>query len=147
MKTVVACPLEGAQLEAIKHWAKTYPTALGPVDFIHIVERKVYPADLMLAVETPTPEEFKVLRETIIDYLRHQLVASLPAELRGSSKVTVLLANDTAEELAHYLKEEKARMVVVGTRGLKGFAGLFTSSFAQHMLRNAPCDVLVLRPR
>jgi len=74
------------------------------------------------------------------------LVAALPAELRGASKVTVLLANDPAEELAHYLKQEKAHLVVVGTRGLKGFAGLFTSSFAQHMLRNAPCDVLVLRP-
>lgn len=147
MKTVVACPLEGPEIEAIKHWAKSHPVTQGPVDFVHIVERVVYPADLMIAVESPSTEEFKVLRETISDYLRHQLVAALPAELRGSSKVTVLLANDTAEEMSHYLRTEKVSMVVVGTRGLKGFAGLFTSSFAQHMMRNAPCDVLVLRPR
>lgn len=147
MKTVVACPLEGAQLEAIKHWARAHTVEQGPVDFVHIVERIVYPAELMVAVESPTPEAFKVLRETFGDYLRHQLVAALPAELRGVSTVTVLLANDPAEEMAHYLKTEKARLLVVGTRGLKGFSGLFKSSFAQHMLRNSPCDVLILRPR
>src|SRR5690606_23448009 len=147
MKTVVACSLEGPTLNSIKHWLKSYDVKHGPVEFVHIIRRIIYPADLMVAQESPSPEQFKVYRETFGEHLRAELFPHLPQELRGVSKVTVLLANDEDEEMVHHLKSEKAKLLVVGTRGLKGFAGLFSSSFALKMLKTAPCDVLVLRPR
>ncbi len=146
MKTVVACPIEASALEPIKHWLRARRPEEGPVDFVHIIRRVVYAADLMVAVESPTPEQFKLLKEALSEYLRHQLFPCLPQENRGTSQVHVVLALDEAEEMVHYLKTQKAALVVVSTRDLKGFKGLFTSSFAQRMLKEAPCNALILRP-
>lgn len=147
MKTLIATPLEGTCLDSIKHWLKTYDPNRGPVEFVHIIQRVLYPVDLMGVQESPTQEQFKMYRETFSEHLRHQLFPSLPDAVRASSKVTVLLANDEEEEMVHHIKESGAKLLVVGTRNLKGFAGLFASSFAQKMLKRAPCDVLILRPR
>ncbi|MBY0515749.1 MAG: universal stress protein [Bacteriovoracaceae bacterium] len=147
MKTVVACPLEGPSLNAIKHWLKSYQVTQGPIDFVHIVRRVVYPSDMMTVQETPTPEQFKVYKETFAEHLRTQLFSLLPQELRGSSTVSILLSAFEEEEMIEHLKHQKAHLCVVGTRDLKGFQGLFTSSFAAKMMKSAPCDVLILRPR
>jgi nucleotide-binding universal stress UspA family protein len=145
MKTVIATALE--DLASIKHWLRLRPEDAGPVDFVHIVRRSVYATDFMQVTESPTPEQFGLWRETFAEHLRTQLFSCLPATARGSSTVHILLANDEAEEMVNYLVENKAKLLVVGTRGLKGLSHLFTSSFAQKMLREAPCDLLVLRPR
>lgn len=146
MKTIVACPLEGPNLESIKNWLKHRPLQEGPIDFVHIIKRVVYGTDLMQVVETPTPEQFRVFREAFAESLRHILFPLIPIEIRGSCEVHILLANDEYEEMVAYAQKHNPKLLVVGTRGLKGFKGLFTSSFATSMLKTAPCDVLILRP-
>lgn len=146
MKTVVACPLEGPTLESIKHWLKTRHVDEGPVDFVHVVSRIVYAADLMVVREYPTPEEFKVMKESFSEFIRRELFSCLPQDVRGVSQVHILLAQDEGEEMVEYLKRTKASLLVVGTRGIKGIQGLFTSSFATKMMKEAPCNLLVLRP-
>lgn len=146
MKTVVACPLEGPTLESIKHWLKSRHVDEGPVDFVHIVNRVVYAADLMVVREYPTPEQFGVMKESFSEFIRKELFSCLPQEVRGASQVHIVLAQDEGEEMVHYLKQHKANLLVVGTRGIKGFQGLFTSSFATKMMKEAPCNLLVLRP-
>ncbi len=146
MKTVVACPLEGPTLESIKHWLKARHVDEGPIDFVHIVNRIVYAEDLMVAREYPTPEQFSAMRESFSEFIRKEVFTCLPQEVRGVSQVHVLLALDEGEEMVHYLKQSNAQLLVVGTRGIKGFKGLFTSSFATKMMKEAPCNLLVLRP-
>ena len=53
----------------------------------------------------------------------------------------------TTERMAEYAKEINAGLIVVATRNKRGFSGLFLSSFADRILKLAPCDVLVLRPK
>ncbi len=146
MKTVVACPLEGPTLASVKHWLQTRPMEDGPIDFVHVIQRSVYGADFMQVVESPTPEQFHVFRAAFSENIRAQLFPSIPADIRGASQVHILLANDEAEEMIHYLKENKTKLLVVGTRGIHGIAGMFTSSFATKMMKEAPCNLLVLRP-
>jgi len=144
MKTVIATPLD--DLKSIQHWLRQRPEQAGPVAFVHIIRRTVYGTDSLDIVQSPTDEQFRLMRETFSEHLRRELLPCMPQSLRGGSTVQILLANDEAEEMVNYLKEHRAQTLVVGTRGLKGLAGFFTSSFAQKMLREAPCDLLVLRP-
>ena len=146
MKTVVACPLEGPTFESIKHWLQSRHVDEGPVDFVHIVKRVVYAEDIMVVREYPTPEQFSVMKESFSEFIRKELFACLPQEVRGVSQVHIMIALDESEEMVEYLKKNKANLLVVGTRGLKGFQGLFTSSFATKMMKEAPCNLLVLRP-
>lgn len=146
MKTVVACPLEGPTFESIKRWLRTRHVDEGPVDFVHIIKRIVYGEDLMVVREYPTAEQFSAMRESFSEFIRKELFTCLPPEVRGVSQVHVLLALDEGEEMVNYLEQHKSQLLVVGTRGIKGFKGLFTSSFATKMMKEAPCNLLILRP-
>lgn len=49
------------------------------------------------------------------------------------------------EKVIEYLKEVKADLVITATRGKHGIEGLFSSSFTDHLVKHAPCNVLTLR--
>ena len=42
---------------------------------------------------------------------------------------------------------ERADMIVVGSHGRGAVGRLFLGSVSEHVVRNAPCPVLVVRPR
>ncbi|HAM70046.1 MAG TPA: hypothetical protein DCM86_00190, partial [Verrucomicrobiales bacterium] len=46
-----------------------------------------------------------------------------------------------------YASSVHASAIVMGTHGRTGLAHVFMGSVAEHVVRSAPCPVLVVRPR
>lgn len=49
------------------------------------------------------------------------------------------------EMIAKFAKQERADLIVVGTRGLSGFRKLLVGSVSSGLVSHAPCSVLVVR--
>jgi nucleotide-binding universal stress UspA family protein len=61
--------------------------------------------------------------------------------------VTVLVwTGDPGESIVAAAEAEGADMIVVGTHGRGPIGRLFLGSVSEHVVRNAPCPVLVARP-
>jgi hypothetical protein len=58
-----------------------------------------------------------------------------------------LRAGSPAVEIAQLASDLGADLVVVGTHGETGFAGLALGSVAEALVRHAPCPVLTFRPK
>ena len=72
--------------------------------------------------------------------------ARLEAEAKGAGRISVQSpAGDPAEEIIALAKDQKADLIVMGTRGHGRLAGLLLGSVAQKVLAHAPCPVLVVR--
>ncbi len=50
------------------------------------------------------------------------------------------------EGLARFAEENKISMIVVGSRGLTGLRRVLLGSVADYVIRNANCNVIVVRP-
>ncbi|MFJ6632629.1 universal stress protein [Streptomyces sp. NPDC091376] len=74
------------------------------------------------------------LTETISEAVASQPSVEVRAEVRYGTPASVL------PDAAH-----GASLLVVGSRGLGGFAGMLLGSVAQHCTQNAPCPVVVVR--
>ena len=78
----------------------------------------------------------------------NQLRALLSSRDDGrASTPAVRLSRSPADEIVKYAREVHADIVVVGTHGRGGVSRLLMGSVAEHVVRNAPCPVLVVRPR
>jgi len=49
--------------------------------------------------------------------------------------------------IARAVTDQRADLIAIGTRGLSGMRYVLLGSVAEHVLREAPCDVLTVRPR
>jgi nucleotide-binding universal stress UspA family protein len=64
----------------------------------------------------------------------------------GVSEVTVrLLAGDPAAHIVDAAHAHRADLIVVSTHGRTGLSRIFVGSVAEHVIRHAPCSVLVAR--
>jgi nucleotide-binding universal stress UspA family protein len=58
---------------------------------------------------------------------------------------TFLLTGKPANEIARFVKEQGADLLVVGTQGKTGLGKLILGSVAETIVRTSPCSVLVVR--
>ena len=72
--------------------------------------------------------------------------ARLEAQSKGATRISTRSSiGDPAEEIIALAKDEKADLVVVGSRGHGRIAGLVLGSVAQKVVAHASCPVLVVR--
>ncbi|MFI8459767.1 universal stress protein [Kitasatospora sp. NPDC085464] len=128
--------------EQALQWAVDYAEAVGgTIDAIAAWE---YPAFYGWAgqgvpnLDVVNPEELagKTLSETVT-----RVVGSAPA-VQISERV---MPGNAARALLE--AAEGAALLVVGSRGLGGFAGVLLGSVSRHLTEHAPCPVVVVRER
>lgn len=68
------------------------------------------------------------------------------AERKPQVEKAIIYHSEPKLSAVNFLKESGANSCVTVTRGEQGAEGIFRDSFAYHLVANAPCDVLVLRP-
>jgi nucleotide-binding universal stress UspA family protein len=107
----------GARLDAVSAWE--YPPALG---------WSVVPDDW-----DPADDTRKVLQQTLAEVFGDQPPASLRLQVHEGGAAKVLIQ-----------ASEGASMLVVGSRGHGGFAGLLLGSVSANVAEHAGCPVLII---
>jgi universal stress protein A len=90
----------------------------------------------------PTPEQNRLAENEARSALR----ARVPAELRDSERIELLVTHGTpAQEILRVAEERRASLIVIATHGRTGLLHLVLGSVAERVVRSAPCPVLVVR--
>ncbi len=92
-------------------------------------------------------EKAEVLANHTLDRLEADLLALIPARLRGKIAVqTVLAPGDPTEELLYQCKAQMADLIVLGAHGASAFAAITRHGVVYKVLAHAQCPVITLSP-
>jgi universal stress protein A len=94
------------------------------------------------------PGDLEALQTDVVERATTRLEAALTdndLKILGATPVVRVSAN-TAGAIIDYAKEAHIDIIVVGTHGRGPVSHLFMGSVAEHVVRHAPCPVLVVRP-
>ena len=110
---------------------------------LRVVEAWQYPSDTVVRIgriQLPDPEHADAL---LAEHLT-RLVDEVVGDAEGLDLDIEVVRGPTSSALLH-LADERASMVVVGSRGLGGFRGLLLGSVSRQLCEHAPCPVTVVR--
>jgi nucleotide-binding universal stress UspA family protein len=105
-----------------------------------------------LALRRPTAAVREQL-ETAQALLTDQVGAIRRFKMEGQTTVPTIKTEvqvrigDPVEQLVSVALETRASLVIVGTHGRRGLRRLVLGSVAERVARNAPCPVMIVRPR
>jgi nucleotide-binding universal stress UspA family protein len=143
-KIVIAVNPEEECLGPLKEFAKSVDFGDAQIHLVHVFEIRHYMNEFA-AYEFPQENNMPEIEKGIIT-----LLDNVEKELFSSSKPRsvekhCLFNASPADGLVDYTNDKKIDLVVVPTRGKKGIAGLFSTSFAHHMCQFTKCPVFVLK--
>jgi universal stress protein A len=116
----------GAKLHVLHVAARVAPMSAAEFDPTNV-------ADLQAEIIEDANRQLNLL---LTDNDRRQLQA----------RAMVLGSTSPAAAIVDYAKETHVDIIIVGTHGRGGISHLLMGSVAEHVVRNAPCPVLVVRP-
>ena len=116
----------GAKLHVLHVTARVAPMSAAEFDPTNL-------ADLQADIVGDADRQ---LQRLLTDHDRTQLRA----------KAVAVVASSPATAIIDYAKQTHVDIIVVGTHGRGGVSHLLMGSVAEHVVRNAPCPVLVVRP-
>lgn len=145
-KIAVALSLEDKLLGPFKAWGQRFDWShVKEVHFLHVVKKNITPLEFGL-VEMPDEKTYNEMVPTLQKFLSDEANKIVPVSFQGAVQFHLNRDFDPEFETVEILKRLKTTLVVVSTQGRHGFEGLFHSSFTDHMVKFAPCDVYVVRP-
>ena len=109
------------------------------LNLLHVVDTRAY-TTMTKHVPDIDEEVFEDGKEILEKYKKE-------AQEAGVSEVNVFITPGSPKKvIAHdYAKRLEADLVVCGAQGLNAFEHYVMGSVSQHIVRNSPCDVLVVR--
>ncbi len=140
LKIVCAVDFSDSSRIALEHAADLACRFEGELVLVHVwkgprtarVARALAPAAI-------SADEQRELARKLDDWRREA------TRIAGREVRTVLVSGSPASEIARVATDEKADLVVVGTRGRKGLERAVLGSVAEGIVRHSPCAVLVAR--
>jgi nucleotide-binding universal stress UspA family protein len=147
MKNIVICAaLNDESLNLLKS-LKGSPLLEGAnIHIVHAFEVHVYTSDFSPYV-FPTEDKYPELEKASKDILNSLAKQICTDEQFKNVSNHVFFTQNPKQKIGEFLNEQKADLTIVATRGKHGMEGLFSSSFAEHLVKFSPCDVHILRPR
>lgn len=126
---------------ALREAAVLATAAQASLDVVRLLDPR---ADATHVVaDTTTAAVGQVVREWTAELERD--IAGLGAKVVGSV-VVIERGEDIPDAIARVARERNAQIIVISSRRASGFRGLVLGSVTQHVLRLAPCPVLVVNP-
>jgi universal stress protein A len=102
-----------------------------------------------LPLESNAEQSRELAREaSMIEQAEEELARIKKDDFGDSKKVfTYSVVGHPVQKLVEYAKEQAIDLIVMATHGRTGGELLLIGSVTEKMVRNAPCSVLVYRPR
>jgi nucleotide-binding universal stress UspA family protein len=147
MKNIVLCAsLNDESLELLKGLKGSSLFEDSTVHLIHCFEVQLYTADFAPYIY-PTEDKYPEIEEA-----SKTILQGVESTLKQNPKIKnfetrVFFSQSPKQKIREYLESINADLVVVATRGKHGIDGLFSSSFAEFLVKFSPCDVHILRPK
>jgi nucleotide-binding universal stress UspA family protein len=114
------------------------------IHFIHGFQVQVY-ADSFYFCTYPQESEYTKIESSVVDVLK-TIEKEIGENLQNKKVINkCLISRDPRESVIEYVNEQKIDRMYIATRGKHGIAGVFSSSFAEHMVRHAPCELIIVR--
>lgn len=143
---IIALPIENDLLKPLYAWGRRFDWShVDAVHIVHIVKKNITPLEFGL-MELPDEKTYQEMVPTLKKFLQDEAKKIVPSDYRGEIQYHLTSDFNPNEQIINFIKQLRAELVIVSTRGKHGFQGLFHSSFTEHMVRFAPCDVYVVRP-
>ena len=142
----IAVPLDDDLVEPLHRWGKEFDWShVNEVHLIHVVKKNMTPLEFGM-MELPDENAYKEMVPVLKNFLKDESKKIIPQSYAG--EIYFHLASDFTpeEEILEILKKIDSTLLVVATHDRHGLSALFHSSFSEHMIHNAPCDVFVVRP-
>lgn len=147
MKKVMICaPMNEDGLGQLKELDYRNLLAGNEVTIVHCFKTEMY-TDAFLVNFYPTEEQLPAIEKSVTDVL-----IGLQSKIQGiehppkNVTVKVLFGSDPKHKIIDFISSSKADLTVIATRGKHGIEGLFSSSFAEYMIRHSPCPLFISRP-
>ena len=125
---------------ALENAIETAKRNNGDLLIVHVIDNRSYTMGVASFDIEASEEETRTMKEILGEYRQFAIN-------RGVKKVsTELVTGSPKELLAKSLpKEHNIDLILCGQSGLSGIESLMMGSVSQYIIREAPCDVLIVR--
>jgi nucleotide-binding universal stress UspA family protein len=138
-RIVCAVDFSDASRAALEHAAELARRFHAELVLVHVWKGSPGEESAAAAPPTLTDQEEAELEGKLESWEREA------EQIAGREVRTLLTSGSPAPEIARIASEEKAELVVTGTRGRTGFERAVLGSVAEDIVRHAPCAVLIVK--
>ena len=146
-RVVVAVDGSDGSAEAIEWTARLASALQAEVVAVHALEPPVIAGGYAWLAGLSSPADWSEAWQAWSDRVRETLEREWCEPLREAGLSYRAIVMGGSGELLSYLREAGAELVIVGRRGLGGFAELIIGSFSHKLVHHSPIPVLVVPPR